>query len=107
VLKQARAESQFSKAVDLGKDAIPAALLIDGHNPLKLIHNALSDRLHTGSDAECLELAASIRVLLGDLAERISLALKDHAELKNAVARLQKATNPQRSTARPQADATA
>ncbi len=50
----------------------------------------LSEGLHAGTDKECLELATSIRVVLTELAERISQALKDEAELNQAVARLMK-----------------
>ena len=84
----ARNETQFSKAVDEIKEAIPESLLIDGHNPLKLLHTALSKGLHAEDDATCMELAQSIRVVLTELAERISLALKEHAELTGAVSRI-------------------
>jgi len=45
-------ETQFTAAVDKVKSAIPASLRIDGHNPLTLLHDALSDGLHEGSDEE-------------------------------------------------------
>jgi hypothetical protein len=89
-LKIAKDEQQFAKAVDAVKDAVPPVLLIDGHNPLKLLHTALSEGIHDNSDATCLELANSIRVVLTELAERVGIALKDHAELKSAVSRLLK-----------------
>lgn len=85
---RAHHETQFSKAIDFIKTAIPQSLLIEGHNPLLLLHSALSKGLHAGSDEECLELATAIRVVLTDLAERISLALKEEAELKQALSRL-------------------
>jgi hypothetical protein len=69
-------------------DAIPEAILIDRHNPLTLLHSALSEGLHAQTDEECLELATSIRVVLTELADRISVALKEEAELKTAVNRL-------------------
>jgi len=84
----ARAENQFSKAVDDIKDGIPESLLIDGHNPLKLLHTALSKGIHTEDDNTCLALAQSIRLVLTELAEKLSVALKEHAELKDAVSRL-------------------
>lgn len=86
---KAKAETQFSTAIDLIKAAIPESLRIHGQNPLTLLHDALSEALHQHTDAECLDLATSIRVILTELAERISNALKDEAELKNAVVRLQ------------------
>jgi hypothetical protein len=85
---KAEAETQFSTAIDMIKDAIPEAILIDGHNPLTLLHSALSEGLHAQTDEECLELATSIRVVLTELADRISVALKEEADLKTAVSRL-------------------
>jgi hypothetical protein len=81
-------ETQFTTAIDQIKTAIPKSLLIEGHNPLTLLHTALSEGLHDRPDEECLELASSIRLVLTDLAERIGQALKDDAELKDAVSRL-------------------
>jgi hypothetical protein len=85
---KAKAETQFSTAIDIIKSAIPETLLIDGHNPLTLLHSALSEGLHAQTDEQCLELATSIRVLLTELAERISTALKEEATLKSALNRL-------------------
>lgn len=90
--EKAKTETQFSKAIDDIKGAIPNSLLINGHNPLTLLHTALSEGIHAQSDEECLAIATSIRVVLSELAERINHALKDEAELKNAVNRLLKKT---------------
>ncbi len=87
-LEAAKNQTQFSKAVGEVKDAIPEVLLINGHNPLTLLHKALSKGLHSQSDDECLEVAMSIRLVLTELAERIGVALKDQAELTRAVGRL-------------------
>jgi hypothetical protein len=87
----AKAETQFSKSISLVKNAIPQSLLIGGHNPLTLLHTALSAGLHEQSDERCLELAHDVRVVLVELSERISLALKDEKELNTAVSRLLKA----------------
>jgi hypothetical protein len=87
-LSAAKKETQFSKAVDMVKDAIPESLLISGQNPLTLLHKALSEGLHNKSDEDCLTLATSIRVVLQELSERSAAALKDHAELKSALSRL-------------------
>lgn len=89
-LRLAKDEQQFTKAVELVKHAIPQALMIQGHNPLTLLHSALSEGLHGHSDAECLELAASIRAVLHELVERVANALKDEKELSQAVAKLLK-----------------
>jgi len=87
-LNAAKSEVQFSRALADMKDAIPQALLINGHNPLTLLHSALSDGLHARSDQHCLETATSVRVVLAELSERLGQALKDEAELNNALARL-------------------
>lgn len=87
-LRRAASETQFSKAIDGVKAGIPAALLIDGHNPLTLLHTALSEGLHDHTDEECMEIALEIRLVLTELAERISQALKEEAALTKAVSRL-------------------
>ena len=58
-LEAAKEETQFKKALASVKDAMPQALLINGHNPLTLLHSALSEGLHDKTDEECLELASS------------------------------------------------
>lgn len=92
VLKEfedAAKETQFSTAIEQIKHGIPDVLLIDGqHNPLTLLHSALSEGLHANTDAECLEIAQAIRVVLTELADRISQALKKEVELTTAVSRL-------------------
>jgi hypothetical protein len=73
------------------KDAIPDSLRHSGgHNPLTLLHDALSAGLHSEDDEQCLELAKDIRLLLTDLAERTTQALKNNSELNQAVNRLLK-----------------
>ncbi len=87
-LLSAKGEGQFTRAVESLKGVLPPALLIDGHNPLTLLHNALSSGLHAQTDEECLVLANSIRIVLTELAERMGEILKDQTELKTAVSRL-------------------
>jgi hypothetical protein len=90
-LEAAKKESRFTQALGDVKDAVPQSLLIDGHNPLLLLHSALSDGLHAQTDEDCLEIATSVRVVLAELAERLSQALKDEAELSRALAKLMSA----------------
>jgi hypothetical protein len=87
-LERAKAEVQFSKAVRKIRKGIPDVLKINGHNPLLLLHHALSEGMHAQDDEQCLELATSIRVLMTELAERLDQALKEEAELRVAVSRL-------------------
>jgi len=70
-LRKAKDEGQFTKAIESIKHGIPQALLVDGHNPLTLLHSALSEGLHGQPDEECLALATSIRVVLTELADRL------------------------------------
>lgn len=88
ILKNAVKETQFSKALDMAKNAMPESLLINGHSPILLLHSALSEGVHELSDEECLEIAGSVRVVLGELSERLSQALKDEAELTRALSTL-------------------
>jgi hypothetical protein len=81
-------ERQFSKAIEMVKDGIPTSLLIEGHNPLTLLHDMLSDGIHELTDEECLEYATAVRRILVDLSERIAIALKETTELKEAVGKL-------------------
>jgi hypothetical protein len=87
VFEQAKKETQFQRAIELTKAVIPQALLIQGQNPLPLLHNALGEGLHARSDEQCLELATAF-VVLTELAERISQVLKDEREIREAVSRL-------------------
>jgi hypothetical protein len=87
-LKNARSENQFKKSVELAKNAIPQSLLINGHNPLTLLNSALSEGLHDQTHERCLQIAHDIRIVLGDLSERLAQALKDERELNEALSRL-------------------
>lgn len=89
-LEAAKKEHQFLRAIESVKDAIPQSLLINGHNPLTLLHSALSEGLHAQTDEQCLELAHDVRVVLGELVERVGQAMKDEAELNSAISRLMK-----------------
>ncbi len=77
--------TQFGRSVDSVKPAVPQVLLINGQNPLTLLHSALSEAIHDKSDQQCLEIAQDIRTVLAELAERAGQALKDSVELKQAV----------------------
>ncbi len=89
VFDRALRETQFSTAVKALRDAIPAKLLIlDGQNPLTLLHRPLSVQLHELTDGKCLQQAADIRIVLTALLENIADVLKDQDELRSAANRL-------------------
>lgn len=87
-LRAAKEETRFTEAINRVKHGLPQVLLINGHNPLTLLHSALSEGLHATSDEECLELATSIRIVLTELVERMATAVKEEAALASAVNRL-------------------
>ena len=84
-IDRAKAEKQFSKSLDLVKDVIPDGLKVNGENPLKMLHGALSKGVHNLSDKECLEQAQAVRVVLTELASNITRVLKERREVDNAV----------------------
>lgn len=87
-LEAAKAKWQFMQGVQGIKDAIPEAFQINGHNPLTLLHNALSEGVHSLSDEECLARAQDARTVLVALAERLAALSADHRGLNDAVTRL-------------------
>jgi hypothetical protein len=95
ILKAAQKETQFSRAMESVKDVVPQSLLINGYNPMLLLHKALSQGLHNQTDESCLENASSIRIVLAELADKLSQALRDEAELNNALTRLMAKKNSQ------------
>jgi hypothetical protein len=89
VFDDALTQPQFSTAVGLLKDVIPAKLLIlDGKNPLTLLYKPLSVQLHDLSDKECLQQATDIRIILNETFDNINRVLSDDEMLKAAVTRL-------------------
>lgn len=90
VFDEALNQQQFSAAVEMLKDAIPAKLLIlDGRNPLTLLYKPLSVQIHNLNDDGCLQQAADIRVVLNELFDNIGRVLADDEALKGAVRRLE------------------
>ena len=87
-LREAVNQTQFSTALKMTRDVMPENLLISGQNPMLLLHRALSQGVHELSDEECLDLASSVRVILGKLSEKLSEILKDEAEVKGALSTL-------------------
>jgi hypothetical protein len=50
--------------IALVKDLLPASLRPNGINPLNILHNILSEGIHTKTEEECLEIASTIRETL-------------------------------------------
>jgi len=84
-LELAKKENQFSKAIEDIKHALPASLMIDGENPLTLLHGVLSLGVHDLNDEDCLQYATSIRTVLNELSSRVSETLKESQDLEEAL----------------------
>ena len=70
--------------------AIPAVLLIEGHNPLSLLHDLLSDGIHKLSDGECLERSKDAEVVLCEIADRMQIAMTERKAVKAAITSIMK-----------------
>jgi hypothetical protein len=82
------AEKSFTNS--LRKIKIPEAIMVEGQNPLVLLHQATSNVLHDSTtDEEALAICRSIRTVLAAMAEKIEKSLEDHREIKAAVVHLQ------------------
>lgn len=57
--------------IELVQDLLPESLKPNGVNPLKSLHSALSEGLHSKTDDECLELADSIKTILVYLLDEV------------------------------------
>jgi hypothetical protein len=60
-LKELRQHWRFQKSIDEVRGCLPQILLIEGQNPLELLHPVLSDSIHDRTDEEALEIAGEIR----------------------------------------------
>ncbi len=78
----------FGTCAERLTNMLPRSLRIDGHNPLKLLHKALSKNIHEGDDAECHKHAIAIRTILVEMAERIAEAVRERREVSKAVGHL-------------------
>ena len=88
--EQAKKEIQFTKSIELIKDILPLELFIEGHNPLTLLHSAMSKGVHNLADEECLEIASSIRIVLSEMVSRMKEIISDKESLKAALNNLNK-----------------
>ena len=93
-LEVALDETNFTRSMELMGEALPRELLVKGHNPFTLLHKALSKGIHAKTDAECLESAQSIRLLLAELAERINEFVKENRELEESIKKLLQESRP-------------
>lgn len=97
LIEDAEKETQFGKAVDMLKDAIPKSLYIKTHNPITLLHDATSVGLHGLTDEQCLDTAGAIRIILSKLADNIHQTIKDDDQIKAALTKLHKKKDKKKS----------
>lgn len=87
-LKAAKQDRQFTKSLDEIRSTGLHAIYIDGHNPLTLLFDEVSDGVHSGTDEENLMSAQRIRIVLGHLAGRLQALMLEQSEVKSAMAAL-------------------
>ncbi len=91
-LEAAKNRIRFTSAIEQIADAIPDALMMAGHNPLTVLHQALSKKIHSETDEACLDAAQAIRTILGEFLHRLAEINRDEAEVTDAVQRLMNAS---------------
>lgn len=88
-LKKAKEHRQFEASFKEIKGALPRRLLIDDMSPISLLNTSLSNGIHAHSDADCLEVAQDVRLVLGHLLKRLDELLRaDDGHVRAAVKRL-------------------
>ena len=89
-LERAKASKSFEASLQEIKHALPSDLLIDGQNPISLLHDLYSDSVHNLSDEEYLALAEDARNVLIALCERIAQVLQKENVVSQSLARIAK-----------------
>jgi hypothetical protein len=70
-LNGVRSSHVAEEKIRLVKDILPNSLRPDGFNPLAVMHEALSEGLHSRTDEECLLIAAQVRSAMTYLVEKV------------------------------------
>lgn len=84
-MESARAENQFENIAELSKGCIPEELLIQNENPVVLLDKVLTKGTYAQSDQEFLKLAGTTRLILTELADKLSKALQNKSEINAAI----------------------
>ena len=84
-LAQLRQESPMSEKIRVANLALPPHLKPDGLNPLGKLYQALSEGIHSLSDAECLERAKAIGECLTFLTSELASRKEHRARFKSLV----------------------
>ena len=90
-LRETKGHWKFSQSIDEIKVLIPRSVYIGTHNPLVVLHDALSKGIHGNlTDKECLELASTIRKVLVHVVERVREITGGEREILDGLSRLQR-----------------
>ncbi|WP_210170417.1 hypothetical protein [Methylobacterium sp. Leaf456] len=73
-LERTKTTRVAAEKIELVKDLMPPILRPNNMNPLKALHEALSEGLHSQSEEQCLELSEVIRGALVFLATQINVS---------------------------------
>jgi hypothetical protein len=96
--KQQRASDRIAVVVPL----VPKILQPNGENPLATIYAALSDGLHGGTDAECLDEAAALRTALEFVLETLESVTTPPSGYLDAIRKVKDADAKRRARAEKQ-----
>jgi hypothetical protein len=66
-----RSSHVAEEKIRLVKNILPTSLRPDGFNPLAVMHESLSDGLHSRTDEECLLIASQVRSAMTYLVEKV------------------------------------
>ena len=94
-------ERQFTRAIEKLSGGPLRAIYMDGHNPLTLLYDEISEGVHAGDDSENLQSAARIRIVLTHLAETLDTILAERKEVEEAVHAMLKSQRDRRSAKGP------
>lgn len=84
-LSALRLESPMSEKIRVANHALPAHLKPDGLNPLGRLYQALSEGIHSDSDADCLERAKAISECMAYLVNELASRKANRARFKSMV----------------------
>ncbi len=87
-LEKVKKERFTEKKIEIVKNLLPKTLEVEGVNPLKTLHSALSEGLHKQTDEECIKKAEIIRRVLIYLVNQIIKTKNDKSDFKEGLKNL-------------------
>jgi hypothetical protein len=83
------AEHQAANKIAIVKDLVPKMLRPAGRNPLGTLYAALSEGIHGGSEDECLDRAAALRIAIEFLVTKLESLVATPKQFVEAMQKLQ------------------